>query len=208
MWVQYNMFPFSMSSCLGSLFNFKVKSINCFCGGGHHHPDDLEEIVETAEKNNVIVLPARQGTTITNLYPLSNHTSTWNILCVGSDRTYIHTKIHDLNFQGSENLVDTKYSELMSESMRNLLDSVWEKTLAGKVLMFYLVFRGKTFLTNAFPLFNENFEAIGAITFIRNVEHLTTSSEYPRLSIDGVAKKASIPVNHLDTLLENNNFKN
>ena len=173
-----------MGSIIGSIFNFTIGRFIC-CLNTTQIPDDIETIAETGELNNVIVLPTRQGVILDNIYPINNHCDLFNILIVGSDKNYLFNRLHDLAFPGSEKLTNSKYVEKMPSSLRNILDTIWDKTLGGKILHFYMIYKGKTYLTNSFPLQNEQNKSVGAIAFIRNVETIRNSEDNPRISLDG-----------------------
>lgn len=181
-----------MGSIIGSIFNIKIG--RCFCFQPQDNKsNDIDTIAETGELNNVIVLPTRQGVILDNIYPINNHCDLFNILIVGSDKNYLFVRFHDISFPGSEKLVNTKYIEKMPSSLRNILESIWDKTLGGKILHFYMIYKGKTYLTNAFPLQNEQSKSVGAIAFIRNVETIRNSEDNPRISLDGAYRDRGVP---------------
>lgn len=170
-----------MASILGGLTIFKT--FNCFCVSKRN--DCFDEVVSTAEQNNVLVLPARAIDNLKNLYPVSDNVeSRFNILIVGSDKSYILCKLSDLKLTGADRLENHKYSQSMPENIRAILDSIWDKTLLGNSLMFYLVVQGRTFVCNSFPLYTNNNIICGAMCCLRAVQHETASGEY-RLSLDG-----------------------
>ena len=181
-----------MGSIIGSIFNFTIGRFIC-CLNTTQIPDDIETIAETGELNNVIVLPTRQGVILDNIYPINNHCEFFNILIIGSDKNYLFHRLYDLSFPGSEKLTNSKYVEKMPSSLRNILESIWDKTLGGKILHFYMIYKGKTYLTNAFPLQNEQNKSVGAIAFIRNVETIRNSEDNPRISLDGAYRELDEP---------------
>lgn len=193
-------------SIVGSFFHISIKKLIC-CICPEPNDDPLETIVETAEINNILVLPTRPNDTLKNLFPLSNHVKErFNILCVGAEKEYILVRLTDLKLPGCENLENKRYSETMPENIRAILDSIWEQSLAGKSLSFYLVVRGLTYLCHSFPLPLQNGKIVGAICFIRGVQHETASGEY-RLSIDGGYKRDVASTTRLDTILSNPTIK-
>jgi hypothetical protein len=179
-------------SCLGSLFNINIKRFVCCAFHPKSNKDDLETIAESGEVHNVIVLPTRQGTIIDNIFPINNHVEHFNILIIGSDRNYIFTRLQDFTFPGSDQLVNNKYSDKMPAGFRQILDNIWDATLEGKILHFYMIYKGKTYITQTFPLQNRASKVVGALALIRNVETLR-SSEDARISLDGGYRVAASP---------------
>ena len=195
-----------MASIIGSIFSFDCRKFTCCkrLDSVNTNDDDYRNIYETAQNSNILILPATNIETLKSLFPETNHVALWNILIVGKDKEYILVKLNgDLQFSGCDRLVNNKYADKMPKEIRQLLDSIWEKTLLGKNLQFIMIFHGKAYLCNSYCFKNENLEIIGAICFLRDMENMQDNQ---RLSVDGnnmMDIPLPIPRQHLESLLEN-----
>lgn len=171
-------------SIIGTLFSCSFKTFIC-CKTDNVVEDDYKNIYSSAKQNNVIILPVRTGMVLKSLFPPKNEgASAWSYFVVGADKTYVIAHMTDMNFVGSEHLVNQKDVDSMPVSLRSLLSPIWQKTLTGKQLQFYCVYRGKAFLVNSWPFFNTLGEVIGAICFIRNFEEMPGGNDASRLSFE------------------------
>lgn len=169
---------------------------NCFC----NKPDVREEskaneiinrnIYNMSEKHNISILPVHMEYEIENLYPKTNMVHTWTTLVVGKDKTYI---LANINFEGigkCERLLNHKANGLLPESFEEFLDPIWDKTLLGKNLQFFMLYNGKTYLVNTYGFHNSSNLIIGACLFMRLFDTLPNSiTSCKRLSMESVKRK-------------------
>ena len=165
------------------VFNFNLfENINlsCFFGGRSKKVEkerrasiDMDkEIFKVSREYKISILPITQNFDIDNLYPLTDHVELWNIFIVGNDKTYILANVRDLhiNIPNHDALPNHKGSNILPDELSKLFDTVWDKTLTGRQLQFYMVWNGKLYFINTYPFFNGARKVIGAILFMRAFE--------------------------------------
>jgi hypothetical protein len=136
-----------------------------------NHLGSCHHQVEAAA-HKISILPIIPNFDIDNLYPLTDHVELWNIFVVGNDKTYILANIKDphICLPQVDRLANHKGNNILPEELVMAFDSVWTKTLAGMQLQFYMVWNGKLYFVNTYPLFNGQSKVIGAILFMRAFE--------------------------------------
>lgn len=134
---------------------------------------DLDkEIYKVSREFKISILPITQQFDIDNLYPLTDHVELWNIFIIGNDKTYILANVRDLhiNIPNHDALINHKAHNILPDELSKMFDAVWDKTLSGKQLQFYMVWNGKLYFINTYPFFNGARKVIGAILFMRAFE--------------------------------------
>lgn len=152
---------------LASVFETFNLVCNCFFPNKHKPYDDIQDHYNQDDGDDVIhILPTNDQFHLKNLYPSTNQTEKWSILCVGNDLTYIKVCLGDFKLKGMELLTNKKGGNVISKRLNDTLEPIWNSTLKGNRLQFFLLVNGYTYLVNTFPL--ENLESIiGAVMFIR-----------------------------------------
>lgn len=140
-------------------------------------PDDIDKhLYEVSKKYKIGVLPIQENYDIDNLYPITDQVELWTILVVGNDKTYIHVSNPD-PFRNIPNLdgavLNKKAEGVLPPEFRGFLDPIWDKTLGGQQLQFYIVFDGRIFFVNTYPFYNGKEKVIGAILFMRRFDTIT-----------------------------------
>lgn len=154
-----------------------------------HSSKFIEDIVSDSK---ISILPISPNFDIDNLYPITNHVQLWNIFVVGSDKTYIMANIKDqhIKFNKSDDLLNRKGSNILPEELNEMFDSIWERTLKGNRLQFYMVICGKLYFINTYPFINDKQKINGGIMFMRSfdimppVESDNISINDNRISLD------------------------
>lgn len=174
--------PFSILEAINITFN-------CFCKPKQTEADRLKEeqlkleqekkeklnvrLYEIARKHEIGILPVIDTYQVTNLYPLSNHVHLWNIFIIGKDKIYILASINDFEgFPDTKGILNTNASLILPDTLKEFFDPVWDKTLMGRQLQFYMIYFGRTYFVNTYPFYNEDKVIIGAIMFVRSFEYL------------------------------------
>lgn len=154
------------------LETFKV-IFNCYWGGNKPRDDALDrKIYHVSRENKISILPITPNFDIENLYPLTDRVELWNIFVVGNDKTYILTSVNDpnVNFPDAERLLNHRGKGIIPDDLLNFFDTVWDSTLVGKQLQFYMVWNSRLYFVNTYPFFNGKGRVIGAILFMRMFE--------------------------------------
>lgn len=170
---------------------------NCFLPNKQKTYDDIQEHYNHDGDDDIIhILPTNEQFKLKNLYPSTNKTEKWSVLCVGSDLTYIKVCLGDFNLKGMDFLTNKKGGNVISKRLNDTLEPIWNATLKGNRLQFFLLVNGLTYLVNSFPLDNTDGSVIGAVMFIRAYTTEKRDSEEKRRSNDlyefnrnGVAEK-------------------
>jgi hypothetical protein len=158
---------------------FENIDFNCFWGGGKKQKKnrrsslDLDkEIYKVCKQYKISILPINPLFDIDNLYPLTDHVELWNIFIVGNDKTYILANVRDIhiNIPNIEELPNHKSANILPDELAKMFDTLWDKTLTGKQLQFYMVWNGKLYFINTYPFYNGARKIIGAILFMRAFE--------------------------------------
>jgi hypothetical protein len=135
--------------------------------------DDMslnQELYNVSKKYKISILPIQNGFNLENLYPLTDRVHLWNIFIVGKDKTYILASCKNLKIPNVEHLPNKTADGIMPDELKNFFDPIWDKTLQGNQLQFYIVFDGQTYFVNTYPFLNEKKRVIGAIMFLRLFE--------------------------------------
>ena len=125
----------------------------------------------------------------------------WNIFIIGNDKVYILASINDFEgFPDTKGILNTNASLVLPDTLKEFFDPVWDKTLMGRQLQFYMIFFGRTYFVNTYPFYNEDKLIIGAIMFVRSFEYLRVKDHNVTLLDDQIQKKISFdmtkPVAH------------
>lgn len=130
------------------------------------------------KKFKISILPISPNYDIENLYPDAANAHLWNIFIVGNDKTYILANVKD-NFNqipNHEQLINKKGNNILPEDLFEFFDSIWNETLNYKQLQFYMVWCGKLYFINTYPLFNGKKKIIGAVLFMRLFETMPVTN--------------------------------
>lgn len=176
------------------MINLKFfKTFICSCFKPKEQDKDIgafdlgSKLYDVTRQYKISILPIPQNFDIDNLYPITDHVELWNIFIVGNDKTYILVNINDphIIIPNTRQLPNHKAQNIMPEELVKLLDSIWDKTLLGKQLQFYMVWDGKLYFINTYPFFNGQNKVIGAILFMRTFETIENEiREDMRKSLD------------------------
>ena len=177
---------------------FEDNVINCFCTGFESSKKKQEKeqhrlhqrMRSIGHKYNIAILPVISDYEFENLYPETNQVHQWNILIVGSDKTYIHASIYDLEIPEAESLLNNKGANVLGKELNEFFEPVFDSTLEGNRLQFFIIWRKTTYLVNTYPLLNNCDRVVGAIMFIRAYELL------PKMSLDMSPKNSSAALNN------------
>jgi len=147
--------------------------------------DDLDKkIFNVSREYKISILPITPNFDIENLYPLTDHVELWNIFIVGNDKTYILANVKDPYIQIPEStmLPNKNGINILPHELNQFFDSIWDKTMTGRQLQFYIVWNGRLYFINTYPFFNGQASVIGAILFMRAFE---TMPETRFTTLDG-----------------------
>lgn len=161
---------------------FESLYLSCFCY--REKKDDLHgDIYKVSKEYKITILPITHNIDIDNLYPVTDHVELWNIFIVGNDKTYILANINDkhINIPNNDKLLNHKAENLLPDELRKIFDKIWDKTLSGKQLQFYMVWNSKLYFINTYPFFNGKAKTIGAILFMRMFESMPDIRNATRL---------------------------
>jgi len=164
----------------------------------------MESLYRVSQKYKLSILPISSTYDLENLYPITDRVREWNTFVIGNDKTYILSRVGDktthLNKEQVENIVDTK-GAMLPEELFLFFDSVWDHTLKGNQLQFYIVLNGQLYLINTYCLRNRVNNVIGAILFMRNFDTLPQS--YSTMNDDILARAESNVLKATNTSLVN-----
>ncbi len=155
---------------------FENINLDCICMGKpkiKNKETNLDnKLYDAIVKYNISILPVTPNYEMENLYPTNGDVSFWNIFIVGSDKTYILADVHDpdSNIPVSDRLLNHQAQNIIPNDLATVFDSIWDKTLLGKQLQFYMVWNDKLYFVNTYPFFNDRNKVIGAIMFMRKFE--------------------------------------
>lgn len=153
---------------------FETFNLSCLCNRGKKHrrkkteDADLSHVIQAGHEYNIAVLPVAPAFKLSNLFPLTNHVERWNIMIVGSDKSYILASIGDphVKLEGSK-LLNQKGIDRLPKELSGFFEIVWSKTLAGQRLQFFMVWNSKTYLVNTYALYNQSDSVVAATMFMR-----------------------------------------
>lgn len=152
--------------------NIKFK-INCFKKPEVKEEGTLDKkIYDVTREYKVSILPITASFDIDNLYPLTDHVELWNIFIIGNDKTYILANVKDphIVIPQCRNLENHQATNILPIELEKILDCIWDRTLKGNKLQFYMVWNGKLYFINTYPFLNGKNKVIGAILFMRAFE--------------------------------------
>ena len=153
-----------------------------------------KKIIELGANHQLQILPVMRGKEITDLYPPTDQVHLWNTFVVGKKLNYIVANVNDLNIgvNDPKYLLNSKADNLMDDDIKRFFDHIWEETLSGVDLQFFMIKSGRTFFVNTYCLQNGNQQTIGGLCFIRNIETLPYFQLAEDTDIDVSASKKSI----------------
>lgn len=158
--------------------NFSIV-FNCFWKSKKQKELELEKkIYHVSKQHKISVLPITPTFDIENLYPLTDRVELWNIFVIGNDKTYIMSQVKDptIVIPEAEDLLNRKANGILPDDLAIFFDSIWDRTLLGRQLQFYIVWNGRLYFINTYPFFNGKRAVIGAILFMRAFETMPESS--------------------------------
>jgi hypothetical protein len=130
-----------------------------------------QRIYSVSKRYKISILPITPHFDIDNLYPLTDHVELWNIFIVGNDKTYILANVNDPNITiPNVEKLPNHDGKVLPEELDIFFQSIWDKTLSGKQLQFYMVWNNRLFFVNTYPFFNGKGKVIGAAMFMRAFE--------------------------------------
>lgn len=129
------------------------------------------KLYNASKQYDIAILPMTSGSKLDNLHPLVDHIQFGNTFVVGNDKTYIVADVVNLEIPDTDKQLNVQDDIFLPEELKNFFDPIWDKTLQGSQLQFYIVFKGKTYFVNTYPFCNDKKSVIGAIMFLK----LTTS---------------------------------
>lgn len=190
--------------------NFNV-IFNCFWKSKKQLEREKElykQIYHVSKHHKISVLPITPTFDIENLYPLTDRVELWNIFVIGNDKTYIMTQVKDPNMilPEAEHLLNRKANGILPEDLATFFDTIWDRTLLGRQLQFYIVWNGRLYFINTYPFFNGKRRVIGAILFMRAFESMPESS-LPIMESLVDMKKRSTEENRANVALQSSLYK-
>jgi hypothetical protein len=139
---------------------------NCFFPQRDKY-DDIDKKLKTLNgKFDIQILNASADFQLRNLYPTTDHVETWSVFIIGNDKTYVHACVGDFKFP-SDNLINHRGSRVLTDELNQFFEPLWEETLKGHQLQFYMTLKTHLYIVNTYPFVNDTKDIIGAIMFIR-----------------------------------------
>lgn len=130
-----------------------------------------KKIFDVSREARVSILPISTNFDIDDLYPITDHVELWNIFIVGKDKTYILAHVKDPHIVPSvESLRNKTKKNVFSYDLERVMDRIWDQTLTGVKMQFYMVWNGKLFFVNTYPFRNRKSQVIGGVMFMRAFE--------------------------------------
>jgi hypothetical protein len=169
--------------------------------------DELDQNIynnKISKKFKISILPITPNFDIENLYPLTDHVELWNIFVVGNDKTYILANVNDpfITLPQACKLPNKLSDHILPTELNIVFDSIWNKTLVGKQLQFYMVWNGKLYFINTYPFHNGKKKVIGAILFMRGFD----TAENKIINENAVRNRYSEEINSkLDSVSDSKN---
>lgn len=149
-------------------------TFNCFAGSRGHIAK--KKIIDKAKEFNIILLPIEKHIQLDDIFPKENHVEEWNIFIIGKSKNYILANIKSLGLDEDlrDKIVNTKGLHALPEELVTFLDSVWEETLKGTSMQFFIIVKSVTYLCNSFPLQTTAKNSIGALLFVRKMNSVNS----------------------------------
>jgi len=152
---------------LASIFETFNLVCNCFFPKKDKPYEMIQNELQQKDIDNISIIPANSFH-IKNLYPSSNNTNKWSMMCVGNDLTYIKVCLGDFSFPNMESLPNRKGANILPKKLNDVFDPIWKSTLKGKRLQFFMNVDNHLYLLNTYPLHNDENFVVAAVMFIRN----------------------------------------
>ena len=166
-----------MLSCFPNFFS------NCF-----RTPNEQiilnQQLYNVSRKYKISILPILAGFELENLYPLTDRVEFWNTFVIGNDKTYILANCKNLQIPSTDKLLNRTANGILPDELKDFFDPIWDKTLKGTQLQFYIVFNGQTYFVNTYPFLNNKKQVIGAIMFLRLFETMPDIYYQNQIPID------------------------
>jgi hypothetical protein len=158
----------------------KIFTTKCFGSKDKEKIDHYPELQNLSFKYNISVLPLFKSFNIDDLHPTTNNVENWITFIIGKDKRYIvANNINYLNINISQNEILNKIGK---DGIFDFLNPLWDKTLQGRKLQFFMIYQNKTYFVNTYPYYNNVNIIIGASMFIRPFD--TMPAICCRLSFD------------------------
>jgi hypothetical protein len=168
--------------------------------------ENILKIQALSKKHNISILPILNSYEIQSLYPETSQAHTWSTFIIGKDKTYALTNKYDFNIESSYNKLFKRTSNgQLHDDLLEFFDPIWERTLKGQQLQFFMIYCSIIYFVNTFALRNDSYNIIGASMFIRSLETMPTISS--RISFDDRNRPHDTPFKRL-SLDERNKFSN
>jgi hypothetical protein len=145
-------------------FRFKSKS-------KENDNDYYTKLQVISYKYNISILPLPPNFNISDLYPETNNVETWNIFIIGKDKKYVLKKTNNLNINIPESTI---INQSKGSGILEFFDPIWDKTLQGKQLQFFMIYDHRTYFVNTYPYYNDEHDIIGASMFVRPCDKMPT----------------------------------
>jgi hypothetical protein len=149
-------------------FNFNFKFNNFF----KKKENEINKLYNASKAYNLSVLPISPNYNFDNLFPITNHVEFWSTFIIGSDKSYILCNVGDsyIKFENKD-IVNTKGAKIPKD-LFEFLNNVWDISLGGKNLQFFIVLDSHLYIFNSYCLKNEQGIIIGCTGFMRNFESI------------------------------------
>lgn len=155
---------------------------HCFKG---NNKTSKEILVKTGFENDIHVIPLEtHDYVINNLFPKHDNVQLWSTLCVGTDLKYILCNINQDLVHNAHRVLNTDGKDVLDPKLHNFFNTVFETTLTGKQLQFYMIWNGVVMFCNSYVLRNQNNQIIGAMLFVRNFQSLMDTTPIIRSSFE------------------------
>lgn len=165
---------------LASIIESLNITFNCNCFKNSYN-DTKDRLVSEGKKFNIIVLPVQKSFELTDIFPQTNHVETWNTFIVGKNKNYILSNIYDLNIKNIDEILNNQGHNILPDELIDFLNNIWDHTLTGFSMQFFIIIKSITYLCNSFPLQTNIKQNIGAVLFIRQVRNLN-ATEFSKIS--------------------------
>ena len=169
-----------------SLFETINFKFNCFCNRKQKKEEEEmdKNIAFINGKYDINILPIKDTFYLSNLYPITDRVERWSVFIVGNDKTYIHVSQGDFNFPRANELPNRKGNALMSDELIEFFTPIWNQTLNGKQLQFYMSVKERLYFVNSYPFINEQKQVIGGILFVRPFSSEKIQAQAPSKHVD------------------------
>lgn len=150
--------------------------------------EEEQDCLDTLTENfrldgyHICILPVNHNLyKIENLYPDWNHVETWNTFVVGNDGTYILANVNSMPLERGDiqhgfgkatstlarNILNKKPNGVLDDEIAKFFHPIWQKTLKGFSLQFFMMMSARTYLVNTYALKGTHNNVVGAVMFIR-----------------------------------------